>query len=67
MAQISMAAARINKQLSQEQLADKMGISRAYYSDLETGKREIRPIHLYAFCYITGFSVDDILLPKKST
>lgn len=67
MAQISMAAARINKQLSQEQIASKMGISRAYYNELETGKRDLKPIHLYAFCYITGFSVDDILLPIKST
>ncbi len=67
MAQISMAAARINKQLSQEQMADKMGISRVYYSELENGKREIKPVHLYAFCYITGFSVDDIILPIKST
>lgn len=67
MTKITMAAARINKGLSQEQIADKLGISRGYYHDLETGKKEIKPMHLYAFCHVVGMSENDIILPQKST
>lgn len=67
MASFTMAAARTNKNLSQQQIADKLGISRATYSEIETGKKEIKPIYLYAFCHVVGLSEDDIILPKKST
>lgn len=67
MPKISMAAARMNAKLSQEQIAEKMGISRAYYADIENGKKEVKPVYFYAFCHITGFSEDDILLPNEST
>lgn len=67
MAKITLAAARVNSGLTQEQMADKMGVSRTSIIQWETGKKEIRPVYLYAFCHITGFSEDDILLPEVST
>lgn len=67
MAKISLAAARKAANLTQEQLADKMGVSRQTVVDWESGKREMRTAYFYMFCGITGFSEDDILLPIKST
>lgn len=67
MAKISLEAARINTKLTQEELARKMGVSRQSVFDWEKGKREIKPAYLYMFCGITGFSEDDILLPKITT
>ncbi len=67
MAKITLAAARVNSGLTQEQMADKMGVSRTSIIQWETGKKEIRPVYLYAFCHITGFSEDDILLPEVFT
>lgn len=67
MAKISLAAARVNTGLTQEQLAKKMGVSRQMVVEWENGKREMRTVYLYAFCHITGFSEDDIFLPVKST
>ena len=67
MAKITIAAARVNTGLTQAQLADKMGVSRQSVIDWENGKREMRTPYLYLFCQLTGFSEDDILLPKKST
>lgn len=67
MAKITLEAARVNTGLTQEQLAEKMGVSRQSVFDWENGKREMRTAYLYLFCQITGFSEDDILLPKKST
>ena len=67
MARITMEAARINARLTQEQMADKLGISRSFYSNIENGKVEVRPVYIYAFCQITGFTPDDIILPNEST
>lgn len=64
---IPMNAARVAAGLTQEELADKMGVSRSTIIDWESGKREIKTAYFYMFCKITGFSEDDILLPKKST
>lgn len=67
MAKITMEAARVNAGLTQAELAEKMGVSRATVIDWESGKREIKTAYLYMFCGLTGFSEDDILLPVKST
>lgn len=67
MAKITLAAARVNAGLTQEQLANKMDVSRQTVLEWENGKREMKTAYLYMFCGITGFSEDDILLPIKST
>ena len=67
MARITMEAARVNAGLTQDKIAAKMGISRSFYNNIETGKvTEIKPVYIYAFCQITGFSPDDIILPSES-
>ena len=67
MAKITLQAARVNAGLTQEEMAEKMGVSRAVIIAWENGKTQMRLAYLYAYCHITGFSEDDILLPKKST
>ncbi len=67
MAKITLAAARVNAGLTQEQLANEMDVSRQTVIDWESGKREMKTAYLYLFCRITGFTEDDILLPIKST
>ena len=67
MPKLTMEAARVNAGMTQNDIADKMGISRAYYSNIETGKIEAKPVYIYAFCQITGISMDNLILPEKST
>ncbi|MDO4648985.1 MAG: helix-turn-helix transcriptional regulator [Eubacteriales bacterium] len=67
MAKIPVKAARVAAGLTQESLAEKLGVSRATIIALESGETEFKPLYLYAFCHVTGFSEDDILLPEKST
>lgn len=67
MQKITLAAARKNAGYTQETLAEKMGVSRDLIAKIETGKAELRPIHLYAYCYITGFHAEDFILPREST
>jgi transcriptional regulator with XRE-family HTH domain len=63
MAAITMEAARVNTGLTQQELAEKMGVSRSTVIDWENGKRRIKPAYLFLFCKITGFTEDDIILP----
>lgn len=67
MAKITLAAARVNTGMTQEEIAERLGVSRATVIQWETGKKEMRPAYLYAYCHLTGFSEDDILLPEVST
>jgi DNA-binding XRE family transcriptional regulator len=62
-----MNAARIAAGLTQEDLAQKMGVSRQTVINWESGKSEMKTAYFYMFCQLTGFSEDDILLPKMST
>lgn len=67
MGQITFKAARVNAQLTQDELAEKMGVSRSSVVDWENGKRMIRPAYLMLFCSITGVSEADIILPEITT
>lgn len=65
--QIHVNAARVNAGLSQEELAQKMGVSRQTVIMWESNRREMSTAQFFMFCSITGFSADDIILPTKST
>ena len=67
MPKISLRAARINAGLTQDKLAEKLKVSRATVNAWECGRTEMKPHHVFAFCYATGVSEDDIILPVKST
>ncbi len=67
MVKITMEAARINAGFTQEELAERMGISRSTVINVEKGYTEVKPVYLYAFCHVVGVTEDDILLPVKST
>ena len=64
---ITLAAARVNAGLSQEELAKKLGVSRMLVWQWENGKAPMKPAYLIAFCAITGFSESDIFLPDEFT
>ena len=67
MPKITLRAARINAGLTQDKLAEKLKVSRATVNAWECGRTKMKPHHVFAFCYATGVSEDDIILPVKST
>lgn len=67
MPRIPINAARVAAGLTQEQLAEKMGVSRSTVIDWETNERQMRIPYVKLFCQITGFDVDDLILPKDNT
>ena len=66
MPRITLKAARVNSNLTQEEMARKLGVSRESLNAWETGKTPMKPHHLLAYAQITGFAVDDFILPSES-
>ena len=67
MPKITLRAARINAGLTQDKLAEKLKVSRATVNAWECGRTEMKPHHVFAFCYVCGISEDDLILPTVST
>lgn len=67
MAKMTIKAARVNMNMTQDELAEKMGVSRSTVIAWESGQREMRTAYLKLFCSITDLTEDDILLPINVT
>ena len=52
--------------LTQEQLAEKIDVSVQMISNLELGKKAVRPENLVKLCTVLSVSADYILMGKKS-
>ena len=63
MKQITLKASRVNANLTRQEMADKLGVSKESVRDWETGRTKIRMPNLIAFCSVTGFETGDIILP----
>lgn len=66
MDQLSMKAARVAAGLNQEECAKAMGITREWYSKLESGVADVQTYMRYAFSHAVGISVEHIIFPTKS-
>lgn len=52
---------RKSLRMTQEELADKLGVSAQMISNLELGKKAIRPENLARVCAVLGLSADFVL------
>lgn len=66
MDRISLRAARVAAGLTQEEMAKRMGITRSWLQKMESGKKKMKISYVLAWCNITGFDEEDIILPGKS-
>lgn len=64
---ITLKAARVNSGMTQEELSKRLGVSRRLIIDWESGKAPMKAAYVYAFCAVTGFTPEDIILPESST
>lgn len=64
---ISLAAARVNANMTQEQVAEKMKISKVTLVNWEKGKTKIPFASLVGLCSLYNFPVDYIFLPYDLT
>ncbi|MBQ8747390.1 MAG: helix-turn-helix transcriptional regulator [Clostridia bacterium] len=58
-------AARKTQNMTQEQLAEKIGVSTQMISNLELGKKAIRPENLVKVCAVLNISADYALSGKE--
>ena len=65
--QITLAAARVNAGLRQEDICREMHVTRQTIVNWENGKILPKPAQLEMFCRICNISVDNIFLPTKLT
>lgn len=61
---LSLEAARIEFGYTQNEIADKLGVSRVMYHNWETGKALPKQMVIYALAYIYGVNADLLRLPK---
>ena len=64
---IRLAAVRVNAELSQEEMANKMQVSRVTIANWESYKTKMSEADLQMFASICGFPRDYIFLPYQFT
>lgn len=64
---VSLKAARVNSNLTQEQAGKALGVSKDTIKSIESGKREIRVTELDVLCDLYQCTRDDVFLPYNST
>ena len=63
--QIRIRQLREDHDKTQTEIAEYLGINQTVYSRYETGKNDMKPLHLIALCNYYGVSADYVLgLPK---
>ena len=63
---LRIARQRREQKLTQEQVAEQMNVSIQMISNLELGKKAIRPENLLKLCQVLDITADYILTGKKS-
>ena len=64
---LTIKAARVSAGYTQETIAKAIGLTREYINALENGRAPFSRAILLAWSKITGFEVDDFILPEVST
>lgn len=65
--QISLAAARVNAHMTQDEVASKMKVSNKTVVNWESGKTAISASALFDLSELYGIPINNIRLPKQST
>lgn len=63
---LTIRAARVSAGYTQETMAKAIGLTREYINTLENGRAPFTKTILLAWSKLTGFEVDDFILPETS-
>ena len=64
---LTIKAARVSAGYTQATMAEAIGLTREYINTLENGRAPFTKTILLAWSKVTGFEVDDFILPTEST
>jgi len=62
--QLSLKALRVNAGMTQQDVADRLGISRSLIIDLENGKEKEKEVYYYALAYLYKTDLDNMRIPS---
>ncbi|MDF2911118.1 MAG: orf6, phiMR25 [Sporolactobacillus laevolacticus] len=62
---LSIKAARVNEGLTQEALAQKLGVSKRTIISWEKGEVDVKPLTMFALAYVLSIDVDYLRVPVK--
>lgn len=62
--QMSLKALRVNAGLTQQDVADRLGISRSLVIQLENGEKRDEDVYYYAFAYLYKADINNIRIPS---
>ena len=60
-----LRALRIERGITQEELAAEAGLSRSYYTEIETGKRNVALLNLHKLAECLKIELKDLFLHNK--
>lgn len=61
--QMSLKALRVNAGLTQQDVADRLGISRSLVIEIENGQERKNDVYYYALAYLYETELDNIRIP----
>ena len=62
---LSLKTARKEQGLTQEALAQVLGIGKRTLISWENGEVEIKPVSMFAIAYVLGYHIDELRVPTK--
>lgn len=62
--QMSLKALRVNAGLTQQDVADRLGISRTLVIELENGTKKDKDVYYYALAYLYNTDLDNMRIPS---
>lgn len=64
MTQLSLAALRVNKNMTQQDVADRLGVSKSTVVQWENSQSPIRDVYIYALAKLYNVEIDNIRIPS---
>lgn len=64
MTQLSLAAIRVDRGMTQQDVADRLGVSKNLVVNWESGDKPIKDVYIYALAYLYKTDIDNMRIPS---
>jgi len=64
MTQLSLAAIRVDRGMTQQDVADRLGVSKNLIVNWERGDEPIKEVYVYALAYLYKIDIDHMRIPS---
>lgn len=64
MTQLSLAAIRVDRGMTQQDVADRLGVSKNLVVGWESGNQPVKEVYIYALAYLYKIEIDNMRIPS---